>query len=53
MKKTFSAIALATAVLFGSGAQAQSVAYNAPVLKNASGSFAVNKGDAFYQKIHR
>jgi len=46
MKKLFSAIALATAVLSGAGAQAQSVAYNAPVLKNASIPSEVNKGDA-------
>ena len=46
MKKLFSAIALATAVLSGAGAQAQSMAYNAPILKIASIPSEVNKGDA-------
>ena len=46
MKKLISAIALAATVSFGAGAQAQSVAYNAPVLKNASIPSEVNKGDA-------
>ena len=44
MKKLISAIALAATVSFGAGAQAQSVAYNAPVLKNASIPSEVNKG---------
>ena len=46
MKKVFSAIVLATAVLSGAGAQAQSVAYNAPVVKNVPGSSTFNKGEA-------